>query len=79
MEHGGRWRRNASRLVWTLDLSCVSRGKATREGAVVWRTAMFGVVIYSIPSMSQCECGRLWDPVSSTSQCVTYALLSPTL
>ena len=30
--------------------------------------------IYPIPSMSQCECGRLWD----ASQCVSYALLSPT-
>ena len=33
-----------------------------------------GVMIYPVPSMSQCECGRLWD----AGQCVTYALLFPT-
>ena len=37
-------------------------------------TAMSGVMIYPIPSMSQCECGCLWD----ASQCVSYVLLSPT-
>ena len=35
---------------------------------------MFGVMIYPIPSMSQCECDCLWD----ASQCVSYALLSST-
>ena len=50
----------------------VDPGKATR--VVLWCTAMSGVMIYPIPSMSQCECDCLWD----ASQCVSYALLSPT-
>ena len=41
---------------------------------VLWCTAMSGVMIYPIPSMSQCECDCLWD----ASQCVSYALLFPT-
>ena len=44
------------------------------EGVALWCTAMSGVMIYPIPSMSQCECDCLWD----ASQCVSYALLSPT-
>ena len=35
---------------------------------------MSGVMIYPIPSMSQCECYCPWN----ASQCVSYALLSPT-
>ena len=50
----------------------VDPGKATR--VVLWCTAMSGVMIYPIPSMSQCECDCLWD----ASQCVSYALLSLT-
>ena len=50
----------------------VDPGKATR--VVLWCTAMSGVMIYPIPSMSQCECDCLWD----ASQCVSYALLSST-
>ena len=53
----------ASRPVWT------SEG----DEVVLWCTAMSGVMIYPIPSMSQCECDCLWD----ASQCVS-ALLSPT-
>ena len=44
------------------------------EGVVLWCTAMSGVMIYPIPSMSQCECYCPWN----ASQCVSYALLSPT-
>ena len=50
----------------------VDPGKATR--VVLWCTAMSGVMIYPIPSMSQCECDCLWD----ASQCVSYALLPST-
>ena len=35
---------------------------------------MSGVMIYPIPSMSQCECDCPWD----ASQCVSHALLPPT-
>ena len=83
MEHGGRWRRNASRLVWTLDLSFVSRGKATREGAVlclayryVWRGDLFDTFDESV---------RVWTSVGPSqfdqSMCHVRAtdLLSPTL
>ena len=50
----------------------VDPGKATR--VVLWCTAMSGVMIYPIPSMSQCECDCPWD----ASQCVSYALLPST-
>ena len=35
---------------------------------------MFGVTILLLPPVSQCEYVCLWD----ASQCVSYALLSPT-
>ena len=57
---------------WQTFFVEVDPGKATR--VVLWCTAMSGVMIYPIPSMSQCECDCLWD----ASQCVSYALLSPT-
>ena len=50
------------------------RQKRRRRGSWLWCTAMSGVMIYPIPSMSQCECVCLWD----ASQCVSYALLSST-
>ena len=50
------------------------RRRASERGVVLWCTAMFGVMILPTPSMSQCECVCLCD----ASQCVSYALLSPT-
>ena len=42
---------------------------------MLWCTAMSGVMIYPIPSMTQCECDCLWD---ASQQCVSYALLPST-
>ena len=52
----------------------VDPGKATRASCSGVPLCMSGVMIYPIPSMSQCECDCLWD----ASQCVSYALLSST-